>query len=841
MNLHLDPVWPWDWVWQIVRAVPSGVGFLTLVAAVALGVMAALWQAGRLSRRTVQIAGLVLAAVFLLFARHAYEPVAQSLQDLVILRGRLVLGWVVLAFALLLAYPLLAGLAAGSYLQAPVSARRRFIVLLLRLLAFLLALIALARPALGWSERRETRSLLLVGIDASRSMQVVDEEGDRSRWRAVLEQLEAAQPTLQRLREQGTDVQLVRFHDRVQPWDATREADGSHTDYGSSLREMFEARDPSLSPRALLIVGDGTDLGRTALAEAGRWRALPCPLLTFSVGKEKTSIRQNDVALTSITTAPQPTVPMKAPLSVRVTADAQGFENQPIQTRVFLEDKATGGEREVLRREERLPLSTGNEVNLTFEAPAEPGEYRLRVEMKPPEPDALPTNNSIETFVQVSREGLRVLLVDRPRFEPAFVVDALRGAGVQVTPIWVRGTAAPGQKDLLQLDAPLPHDVILLGDVRADQLRQLDPEALPKLARLVARGSGLLLYGGYNSFGLDWKGTPLEPMLPIELTEPAQEEEAVRVVPTDDGLRLAREVFALDGTAGPAGSERALWEKLEKLPGHSRLKLPAKPQDTDRELARTSKNQPLLIARTVAGPKGGTTARVAVFGADTTHNWVRDEESKRRFERFWRQLVVWLSQQKEAEGGVWVRPEAPARRLAAGSDLVFALGLKGKGGVDLPGTFEASVTDPGGAVTRVALTQSEGETRGLFAATRTPGIYQITVQGKGKDESGNLIQGTATARVMVYTEDREALRVAANPEFLKQLAQEGGGESFRLEALVEVLERLGGDRSRTDVTRLRSLPDWKTTERSGFLAAFLVAFCAVASLEWALRRLWGMA
>jgi hypothetical protein len=524
-----------------------------------------------------------------------------------------------------------------------------------------------------------------------------------------------------------------------------------------------------------------------------------------------------------------------------VTADAQGFENQPIQTRVFLEDKATGGEREVLRREERLPLSTGNEITLTLEAPADPGEYRLRVEMKPPEPDAVPTNNSIETFVQVSREGLRVLIVDRLRHEPGFIIDALRGAGVLVTPIWVRGAAAPGQKDLLQLDSPTPFDVILIGDVRADQLTQLDPEALPKLARLIGRGSGVLFYGGYQSFGPDWKGTPLEAMLPVDLTEPTQEDEPVRVVPTDDGLRLAREVFALDGPDGSGGDDRALWEKFEKLPGHSRLKLPVKPQDTDRELARTSKNQPLLIARTVAGPKGGSTARVAVFGADTTHRWVRDEESRRRFERFWRQLVVWLSQQKEGEGGVWVRPEAPARRLAVGTDLVFAGGLKGKGGVDLPATLEAHVTDPEGTRTRVALTTSNGETRGVFAATRTAGVYQIEVEGKGKDESGTMIQGKATARVIVFSEDRETTRVAANPDFLKQLAQEGGGESFRIEALSEVLERLGADSTRTDVTRFRTLPDWKTTERSGFLAAFLVLFCAVASLEWALRRLWGMA
>jgi len=838
MNLLLDPVWPWDWVWQVVRALPAGVGFLTVVTAVAVGVFAAWGQAGRVPRQLLSFFLVLLTGVFILFARHAYEPLMESFQDSSVSQRRFILFWIVVAFALLLTLPVMAGLAAGSYLLAPVSQRRRWSLLSLRVLAFFLVLLAMLRPALGLSERRESRSLLLVGVDASLSMLVNDEESDRSRWQAVRDHLDEAQPLLDRLREQGTDVRLFRFSDRIESWDADRPAEGNHTDYGASLRELFEARDPALPPSALLIIGDGVDLGTTALAEARRWRTLPCPLHTFACGRENTTLRHKDVALTSITTSPQPTVAMKAPLNVRVTADAQGYENQPIQTIVSLEDKATGSEREVLRREDRLPLSRGNELMLNLEAPAEPGEYRLRVELKPPEADAIPTNNQMETFIQVSKEGLRVLIVDRPRFEPVFIVDALRGAGVLVTPFWVRGTMTSPGPDPLQLDSPTPFDVILLGDLRAEQLVQLDPQALTKIARLVQRGSGLLLYGGYHSFGPDWKGTPLEPMLPIELTEPTQEEEPVRLVPTEDGLRLAGEVFALDGSGAEA---RLVWEKLEKMPGHSRLKLPVKPQDTDRELARTSKNQPLLITRTIAAAKGSTTARVAVFGADTTHRWVRDETSQRRFERFWRQLVVWLSQQKESEGGVWVRPEAPARRLAAGSDLVFALGIQGKAGVELTGSLEAEVIDPQGNRSRVPLSRSESETRGVFRATRTPGIYRIAVQGQAKDSSGATLQGQATARVIVFQEDRETTQIAANPTFLKQLAQEGGGESFRIEQLQSVLERLSVETKVGEQVRLRTMPDWKTTERSGFLATFLVVFCAVVSLEWALRRLWGLA
>jgi uncharacterized membrane protein len=833
MKIDLDPVWPWSWPWQILQEIPEGVGFLTLCAAVAAGVLAALWQAGRLTPRIAQGGGLALAAVFLLFARHAYEPVSRSLADSPVLGSRLALLAVLAPFALLLLPPLMAGLAAGSYFTAAVSPARRWTVLLLRLLAFLLALVALVRPATGWEERGETRSAIWVAVDASRSMQVVDEEGNRSRWQVVQQQWQAAQGVLDRLGQRGTDVRLVRFSDRIEAGDLQSEPDGATTDYGASLRELLESRDPNSNPKALLVVGDGTDLGRTALAEAARWRTLPCSLHTFSVGSENTSLQRNDVAITSITTQPQPTVAMKAPFTVRLTADAHGFENQPIQARLYVEDKENGGERLLIQREERLPLSSGNEITLTAPAPEQAGEYLLRVELQTAEPDANPANNRIETFLQVAKEGLRVLVVDRSRLEPVFIIDALRAAGVSVTPVWVRGSS-PG-KGVLSLDKSI-YDVILIGDVAAEQLRLVDAQAADQIAQQVQRGAGLLLYGGYHSFGSGWRNTPLEPLLPIRLGEPVQDDTPTRMTPTDDGLRLAKELFTLEG-----GDQRTVWEKLEKLAGRSVLTLPQEPSNTDLLLAQTDKGQPLMVARTIGDPKAGATARVVAFGGDTTHRWVRDEDSKRHFERFWRQLVVWLSQQKESEGGVWVRPDAPGRRLARNSDLTFSVGVRAKGGAELlRGRFEASVTDPEDNTKPVPLSPSESETRGVYAETRTAGIYRIEVKGEAKDENGTLITGSASARVIVYDEDRETTLVAANPAFLKELAKEGGGESFRIEALAEVLERLGGEPDRAALVRTRHFPDWRTTERSGFLAAFLFLFCTVACLEWALRRLWGL-
>src|SRR5262249_52451988 len=150
----------------------------------------------------------------------------------------------------------------------------------------------------------------------------------------------------------------------------------------------------------------------------------------------------------------------------------------------------------------------------------------------------------------------------------------------------------------------------------------------------------------------------------------------VRVVPTEGGLQLARYLFRLDEDP----DLKAAWERLAKLDGASLLRLPQKRSGLETVLATTEdKTQPILVmqlyARTGAGPKDAAAARVLVFGGDTTYRWVRDERGQRLHERFWRQVVVWLARQENAEGTVYVKPDV--RRLPVRSELGFQVGLRG--------------------------------------------------------------------------------------------------------------------------------------------------------------------
>jgi hypothetical protein len=864
MTLIIDPVKPWSHLWAFLsRGGPSVLLVAAVVGLVAFVLPIALQRPpGRFTRRQVGIAGVLALVLLLGYIERATWGMSGRLHGL---------------WSLLLVLPMaLAGVGVATYFSVPSVKRRRLLAVVgLRLLALLLTLLAILRPSLGFVASSQVRRQLFIALDYSRSMTIKDETGKRSRWEVVLRSLEESEPALQRLRDAGVEVVLVKFAGEMADFDLSTpgEADGKRTDVGTMMRTLRGRRDPRSRVLGLLVVTDGADNGTAVppFGEAARWRTInqqlrspssppaapqrilpdiPCPVHAFACGRPTTTLRQNDVAITSISTAPQPFVPVKGKLTVKVTIDARGFENSRATVRLFLEGPDAKGEvkdREVQSKEVVLRETTGNEVEITCNAPARPGEVKVKVVVDTP--DEFPLNNVIETFVTVSKEGISVLLVDKRRFERKRIKDALaEDARIRVTEVLMGGKPAGPEAAALFNFEEHPYDVIIIGDVTAKQMQDIDKDVLKKIEKQVAGGAGFLMMGGYASFGNgDWKGTEIEPILPVDLSSGGQEESTVRMVPTAAGLRLAPYLFRLDDNK----DLKAAWEKLTRLAGMTLLSLPKPRRGIETVLATTEDpNVPLLIMQNYARPgkggkgaKGSAAARVLAFGGDTTHRWDEDgkEESVRLHHRFWRQMVVWLARQEDAEGNVWVKPDV--RRLPVRNDLGFAVGLRGKGGgPDLAGgKYKVEVTGPDG-VKKVLPVATGRENRGTLKARdmQAAGVYKITVQGSGKDPSGGVVSGSSSARVIVYDEDLEMMRPAADHDFLRKLAVEGGGEFHRAEELSAFLGRLLDRPVERDRVRLDLRPDWRSIRRSPFLVVFFLLFVAAVSGEWLLRRRWGM-
>lgn len=876
MSVSLDPIPPWARLYEVARALPAPLVVLGVIVGLSGLAVPLLAARARGAARYGAVAALM--APLLLLAWHAWPFARDDAREAA---GSAAAPLVAVAWlggmALLLMGPAaLAGLSLVGYANAPgATPAKRRVVAGLRLAAFALALLAVARPSWRVALTEQADAVVLVLLDRSRSMTIQDEQGKRSRWEHALRQIADCAPFVERLRsERQIEVRWYGFGEELAPLSLAEpgEANGRRTAIGAALRALYDARPAGAKVRGVLLISDGAENGAVpVLAEAARWRLAPASVHTFACGNPATTIKQNDVAITSLSTTPSPFVPVKGKLTVKATIDARGYASAKARVRLFLEmpdEKGVVSDREVTAQDVRLDQETGNEVELTADAPARPGEVKVKVVVETGEPDNFPLNNVSETFVTVSKEGISVLLVDRQRaFEPQLICDALsEDLRFRVTPVWLRGGQAVrgGGAALVSFDEQ-PFDVIILGDVTLDQLRGLDPQITEKIEKQVARGAGLMALGGYVNLGAGRWGDDekLRGLLPVDLGgDHGQQERPTRLVPTKKGLDAAPYILRL----GEGADVAAAWKKLASLDGYTVLKLrPAAEGKEDEKGRRTTEEvlaraeaaggeagDPLLVMKTYAGAegRGNDLARVLVFGGDTTYRWVRDEDGQALHRRFWKQVVVWLARQENAEGTVWVRPDV--RRLPAGGEITFSMGLRGSGGGPevKGGTYQVEVIAPDGTKKVVkGLRQGGGETRGAFGETREPGVYQVVVRGEGADPSGGKVSGEARARVIVYDHDKELQPdpsdstrnpAAADPKFLKAVADEGKGEARRVEELASFFARLAEQPEGAGVEAGELRPDWNTRERSPFLVAFFVAFVALVSLEWGLRRKWGM-
>ena len=377
--------------------------------------------------------------------------------------------------------------------------------------------------------------------------------------------------------------------------------------------------------------------------------------------------------------------------------------------------------------------------------------------------------------------------------------------------------------------------MIILGDVSAEQMQAVSPGAVANLEKLVGKGTGLMMLGGYSTFANgQWPTTALRDLLPVDIAGPGAERGQVAgkvsMEPTDAGLRLFSYLLRLSDTAK---DPRAAWKELQTLDGMTRL---GRPKEGVGTVLAVNGNggEPLLVA----GQYGA--GRTLAFGGDTTWRWVRSEKTQEMHARFWRQVVVWLARQDESGGNVWVRPDA--RRLPVRTDVGFTAGLNGKGGVRIPGgTFHAEVIAPDGTKSDVPVTNIGDGLRGTFTHADVPGEYRLVVRGEGRDETAREdVRGEAMARFLIYDDDVELTNRAANHDLLRKLAAAGGGTCRRGEELRQFLEEMLQRPLGRERAKMKLVPDWRTTGTSPFLAVYFVVFVMILGCEWLLRRRWGM-
>jgi len=318
---------------------------------------------------------------------------------------------------------------------------------------------------------------------------------------------------------------------------------GSGTNLEAGLR-LARAMVPSDARARLILISDGNQTSGDALATA---RAMAGQISIDVVPVRVSASRE---ARIDAVEAPQ-TAAAGASVTVRVVLFATTPTTGVLR---LLSEDALGADPAPLASR-RVSLAAGRSIE-TFEVPLREGRvHRFVARLDPdaiseatgaPPADTIADNNEGRAFTITPGQGRVLLIEGNPAPTAPPLSRVLDDAGYAVDRIG----AASAPADLVSAQA---YDLVILDNVPADAL---SPAAIATLvAHVRDLGAGLIMLGGRESFGAGgYKGTPIEPILPVslELPERLVEPETAVVLVLDNSGSMHR------GVMGSSRSQQAI-------------------------------------------------------------------------------------------------------------------------------------------------------------------------------------------------------------------------------------------------------------------------------------------
>jgi hypothetical protein len=668
------------------------------------------------------------------------------------------------------------------------------------------------------SMTRRQKPRFVVALDRSGSMVAMPNPGAPSRW-AVAQQV---------LRDPWTadiasrcDVDVYTFSTKVEPQVELGQIgnlspDGPATSLQASLlglEERYKGQDVA----GLLLLSDGIDTREVGEKWAVRRWAWPIYTLSHEPRPAKEPEQEADVRVDAVNTARRVTVGWKTDLKTVVSG--QGTKGNAVNVQLFKNGKL------VQESPAWIPDGGGSkELVFQLEHP-ETGLFTYGI-LVPPLPGESRTNdNSYAVRVQVVDPRNRLLYVEGPpRWESKFLLRVLQ-ASTRITPLcFVRG----GDGKFLaagSLSGMTPElndkqlelmKIVVVGNLDAEELGETRAR---NLVKFVESGGSLVLLGGSKGWGSSgFSRTALGGLLPAKNIGDKAVEGKFQVSLTEAGQ--AHPAFAGDS---------ALWQTippvLSVFPVES-----VSPGAEALVLADTGQGKRVVVA----AQRYGQGKVLAVF-TDSLWRWQLnpDEGKNRPYQRFWDQVISWLSPTEERVESERIEIVADKDQLYLGDAIKISARIEGAAAdVNDKAAMQCGIVAPDKRripfqMTRQSVMTPSGRTFPGFGVEFTaeqPGPHTATAVA----EIGGRKFESSTVSFLVKSYTAENVPRPPNIGVLQDLARNSGGVFFTTPAkLSEALSRL--EPKGREETTVVTFSLWQN--------AFVIACLMIAlSLEWGIRK-----
>jgi uncharacterized membrane protein len=742
-----------------------------------------------------------------------------------------------------LAVLLAAAIAAAAFLEyrrplAPLTRLQRAALAGLRVVALAALVLFLFRPIAILPPSGSRDAVVPVLVDVSRSMRVADADGQARLARAVALLKADLLPSL----STRFVTEVYAAGDGLVPAPIAQvdrlAADARRTDLAGALvavRERYRGQRVA----GIVVLSDGGDTGAGqaeragGAGEAGRAGTESGPPV-FAVGIGSPDGPRDREVLGVVAGDPRLD---QSSVDLHVSAVSTGFGRTPFTLRVL-------GNGQLLDTRRVVPPADGSPIDETFTvSPDHSAATVYTAEIPPGEGEPVVENNARSVLVSPAGRKRRLLVVEgAPGFEHSFMTRAWAAdSGLEIDSVTRKGKNADGQDTFLvqaaagraaALTTGLPprrdqlygYDGLVIANVEGDFLTRAQLAAVSDF--VAERGGGLLVLGGRSFAQRGLSGTPLEEVLPVELSD--RRGGIVRTALTGDMPAHNKLMLTGDGETHPimrigatAADTRKLWAGLPALAASALLGAP-RPGAT------------VLAVTTAAG--GGVYPVVAVqrygqgrsmiFAGEASWRWkMLVASSNRSYEFFWRQAARWLTATAPDPVAITV-PDAPE----PGDSISIDVDARDAIYAPVPdASVDLTLTSPGGDAKPIKLRHADAA-GGRFTAALRPeqaGLYRLHAEAR----RGSSPLGSADKWMYVGGTDREFADPRLNEGFLRRIARTSGGryvraaEASRVASFLEAAEPL------------KEAPEHRDLWHEPWAFALIVL---LLSGEWILRRRWGL-